>query len=141
MPGRLGDGRDRAWSPRPSRACRGFPRARARALLPAFPGRKISALARRPHEWATSYALEELRVSLDDGSAVDLMFKDLAWERLLEVAAQTKPHFLYEPRRSIEIHRRVLDPAGIGPRCYAAIADPHRGRYWLVLERVPGFRL
>jgi hypothetical protein len=110
-------------------------------LRPAFAGRTITALARWPHDHATSYALEELQVSLDDGCAVELMFKDLAWEHLLEVAARTKPHFLYEPRRSVDIHSRVLGPEGIGPRCYAAIADRDRGRYWLVLELVPGSRL
>ena len=111
------------------------------ALRPAFDGRRITALARRPYVLASSYAIEELRVSLDDGSAVELMFKDLAWEHLLDVAARIKPRFLYEPRRSIEVHRHVLAPKGIGPRCYAAIADPHRDRYWLVLERVRGSRL
>jgi hypothetical protein len=106
-------------------------------LRPAFAGQTITALTRRPHERASSHALEELRVSLDDGSAVELTFKNLAWEHLLDVAARTKPRFLYEPRRAVETHRRILAPEGIGPRCYAAIADPHRGRYWLLLEKVP----
>jgi aminoglycoside phosphotransferase (APT) family kinase protein len=110
-------------------------------LRPAFVGRRITALARWPHDHATSYALEELQVSLDDGSSVELMFKDLAWDQLLEVAARTKPQFLYEPCRSVEIHSRVLAPEGIGPRCYVATANRDSGRYWLILERVPGSRL
>jgi hypothetical protein len=110
-------------------------------LRPAFAAQTITALARRPHELASSYALEELRLSLDDGGTVELIFKDLAWEHLLDVAARTKPRFLYEPRRSVEMHRHVLSREGIGPRCYAAIGDHSRGRYWLILERVPGSKL
>ncbi len=110
------------------------------ALRPAFNG-TIASLRRRPIHYASSFALEELHLCLDDGTAATLVFKDLTWERLLDSARKHKPWFLYEPRRSVDTHRRVLAPEGIGPRCYAAIAEPERSRYWLFLEKVPGPRI
>ena len=55
-----------------------------------------------------------------------LILKDLSRERLLGDAAGAKPAFLHEPRRELEAYRRILAPAGIGPRCFAAVADRTR---------------
>jgi aminoglycoside/choline kinase family phosphotransferase len=50
-----------------------------------------------------------------------------------------RPHFLYQPRREIEIYRRILDYQKFGtPRCYGAVESPAQERYWLFLERVDG---
>jgi hypothetical protein len=110
-------------------------------LRDAFPGREIATIERWPFVRASSYSLEEINLSFEDGGMVDLVFKDLAWERLLDGAAQCKPWFLYSPRRDIETHRGILGPEGLGPHCYAAVSDLDRGRYWLLLERVRGPRL
>ena len=107
----------------------------------AFDGRTVTAITRHPYPYATSSPLEELRVHFDHGDAPTLIFKDLAWERLLDDARQSKPAFLYNPRRAVEIYPRILGPGGIGPRCYAAIADARPARYWLLLEKVPGVEL
>jgi Phosphotransferase enzyme family len=107
----------------------------------AFDGRTVTAITRHPYPYATSSPLEELRVRFDRGSAVKLIFKDLAFDHLLEDARRSKPGFLHEPRRAVETYRHILGPAGIGPRCYAAIADAWNARYWLLLEKVPGLEL
>lgn len=107
----------------------------------SFGDRAVSRVTRRPYRFATSSPLEELRVSLSDGTDVPLIFKDLAWERLLDGARRSKPPFLYEPRREIETHRSILAPARVGARCYAAVVDSDRSRYWLLLEKVPGREL
>lgn len=110
----------------------------------AFAGRRVRSLARRPHPYATSFALEELTVRFADGGGETLVFKDLAWDRLLPDASRAKPRFLYEPRRAVETYRRILAPAGIGVRCHAALADEAAGgpsRHWLLLEKVPGVPL
>jgi Phosphotransferase enzyme family len=107
----------------------------------AIDGRTVTAITRHPYPYATSSPLEELEVRFDRGSAVTLIFKDLAFDRLLDDARRSKPASLYEPGRVIETYRHILGPAGMGPRCYAAVSDPRRGRYWLLLEKVSGVEL
>jgi Ser/Thr protein kinase RdoA (MazF antagonist) len=102
---------------------------------------EVLALSRRPYRYATSAPLEELRVRLAGGGELALIFKDLSRDRLLGDAPATKPAFLHEPLRELETHRRILDPAGIGPRCVAAVAGSRPPRHWLLLEKVPGVEL
>jgi aminoglycoside phosphotransferase (APT) family kinase protein len=111
------------------------------ALRVAFVDRSITSLSRRPYPYATSFALEELRVGFDDGGDETVILKDLSWARLLEDARRSKPAFLYDPRREVETHLRLLAPLGVGPRCYGAVVDSAVPRYWLLLERVQGVEL
>jgi Ser/Thr protein kinase RdoA (MazF antagonist) len=104
-------------------------------------GPEILDLSRRPYRYATSAPLEEVRVRLGGGGEIALILKDLARERLLGDAPRTKPLFLYEPRREIETYRRVIAPAGIGPRCFGTLVDSDASRYWLLIEKVPGVEL
>ena len=104
--------------------------------------RSIAKLERRPSPYRTSFALEELDLLLDDGTRLQLMFKDLGSQGLLAVARQAKPAFLYDPLREIETYRAILAPNRIGAAtCYGAVIDPLLGRYWLFLEKVPGVEL
>jgi hypothetical protein len=100
-----------------------------------FADRVVTSLRRQPYRYATSAPLEEVRVGFADGHEAALIVKDLARERRLDDARRSKPEFLYDPRRDLETHRRILVPEGIGPRCYAAVHDPERSRYWLLLEK------
>jgi aminoglycoside phosphotransferase (APT) family kinase protein len=99
-------------------------------------------LARRASAYRTSYAIDELDVQLDDGTALALMFKDLSRRALTAGADRAKPAFLHDPLREIEVYRSLLAPARLGTAiCYGAVAEPERGRYWLFLERVAGKEL
>jgi aminoglycoside phosphotransferase (APT) family kinase protein len=110
------------------------------ALEPAV-GR-IGRLDRRASEYCSSYTLEELDVELAGGAILQLMFKDLGRESLLGGARAAKPDFLYDPRREIEVYRRLLASQRLGTAaCYAAVCDESAGRYWLFLERVDGLAL
>jgi Phosphotransferase enzyme family len=100
----------------------------------------VAGLSRRPYRYATSAPLEELRVETAGGAELDLILKDLSRERLLGDAGTTKPEFLHQPERELETYRGILSPAGIGPRCLAAVADPPE-RYLLLIEKVPGVEL
>jgi Ser/Thr protein kinase RdoA (MazF antagonist) len=102
---------------------------------------EVVSLTRRPYRYATSAPLEELHVEAADGAELDLILKDLSRERLLGEAAAAKPEFVHRPERELETYRRILAPAGIGPRCFGATADPDSGRYWLLIEKVPGVEL
>ncbi len=104
-------------------------------------GREVRRLSRRPYCYATSAPLEELHVSMGGGAEMALIFKDLSRDRLLGDARATKPEFLHEPCRELETYRRILAPAGIGPRCVAAVAGSDPPRHWLLIEKVPGVEL
>lgn len=101
----------------------------------------VTRLDRAAYPYATSYPLEEVQALLDDGRTLRLILKDLTWERLLGDALRTKPRFLYQPRRCIQTYRRVLSRSGVGARCYGTFADDLTGRYWLLIEKVPGVEL
>ena len=104
-------------------------------------GADVVGLIRRPYRYATSAPLEEIRVQTGDGEELAVILKDLSRERLLDDARNSKPVFLHEPLRELETYRRILSPAGIGPRCIATVAQEDPPRYWLLIEKVPGVEL
>ncbi|MCE9610785.1 MAG: aminoglycoside phosphotransferase family protein [Chthoniobacter sp.] len=98
----------------------------------------IERLDRRISEYCSSFIIEELDVTLDDGSTHKLILKDLSQAALMEGAGRVKPWFFYDPMREIETYRRVLVLHQLGTAiCYGAVTDPQRKRHWLFLERVP----
>lgn len=101
----------------------------------------VERLERAPYAYATSFPLEEIHAHLVGGRVLQLILKDLTWERLLGDAARSKPRFLYQPRRSVETYRRTLAASELGGGCYGAHADDASGRYWLLLEKFPGLEL
>jgi Ser/Thr protein kinase RdoA (MazF antagonist) len=97
---------------------------------------------RRPSEYRTSFPLEELDLTLEDGTELRLVFKQLAWAALDEEARLAKPEFLHDPRREAAVYASVLAPAALGaPRYYGSAIDPEAERYWLFIERVEGREL
>ena len=106
------------------------------------PGLPVVAIERCPSAYRSSYPLEELRVSLGGGAALELIFKDLSRESMSEAARRAKPEFLHNPLREIEAYRALLAGARLEtPHCYGAAVDGRIGRYWLFLEKVPGDEL
>jgi hypothetical protein len=95
----------------------------------------VAIIERDPYEYATSHRLERVHVTLSDGRVLDLILKDLAWDRLLPAAKCSKPRFLHEPRREIETYRRVLPLLEAGPKYWGG------GRDWLLVDKVPGSEL
>jgi hypothetical protein len=102
----------------------------------------ITRLDRRPIPYCTSHSIEELGLTLGDGTRLDLIFKDLGRAALLETARRIRPPFLYDPRREIETYLTIFDGTDSGTAAYYGCElDPGTGRYWLFLENVPGPRL
>jgi Phosphotransferase enzyme family len=116
-----------------------------RELIEALGGRldghEITGVRRRPYRYATSAPLEEVVVLAGEEEVGSLILKDLSRDRLLGNARAAKPEFLHEPRREVETYRGILAPAGVGPRCLAAVAEPSTSRYWLLLDKVSGVEL
>jgi hypothetical protein len=101
--------------------------------------RRIKKLRRRLSAYASSSTIENLDVELDGGPRLRLVLKDLCPTSLLATARQVRPKFLYEPRREIEVYRKILRRHPLGtPTCYGAVSRRGRGGYWLFLERVSG---
>jgi hypothetical protein len=103
-----------------------------------FPGRVVAGIERRPYAYATSARLEELDVSFGGDERTSLILKHLAWHHLLDDAQRTKPRFLHDPGRELAVYRKVLAPAGVGPRLVASGVGPDP---WLLLEKVEGVEL
>jgi aminoglycoside phosphotransferase len=102
-------------------------------------GAGVRKLDRRPYPYRTSFPIEELGVVLEDGSAVELLFKDLDRRSLDDAGRAAKPEVLHDPRREIEAYR-LLDGEALGtPHFYGAVADGDR--FWLFVEKVDGVEL
>lgn len=99
---------------------------------------RCTRLERRPLSYATSFPIDHTTVAFDDGSTAELAVKDLRWSSLLGDAATTKPEHLHSPARSIGVHRRVLAPAELGARWWAAGSGAPPDGEWLAIELVDG---
>jgi Ser/Thr protein kinase RdoA (MazF antagonist) len=102
---------------------------------------RSTKVVRRPSSYRTSFPLEELDLTLEDGRELRLIFKNLAWEALDEGARLAKPGVLHDPLREPAVYSTVLAPRGLGPRYYGSAIDPAAERYWLFVERVEGREL
>jgi Ser/Thr protein kinase RdoA (MazF antagonist) len=104
--------------------------------------RGIVELAQRPNLYRSSFAIHDVSVTFDDGSDLNVVLKDLSWLTIKRRHRGTKPPFLRDPKREIEMYTSVLNPTGLGTAaCYGSVAQPARDRFWLFLERVDGLRL
>ena len=101
----------------------------------------ITRIDRRPSLYASSFALEELDVELDDGSRLELMLKNLSRRAMNEDALRVKPDFLFDSQREIAVYRHIVEPQGLGAALYAAHVDPQSDGCWLVIERIDGREL
>src|SRR5579884_2912737 len=104
--------------------------------------RPIDRLERRPSEYGSSYALEDLDLLFADGTRLQLVFKDLSRQSMLEEGKRAKPVFLYDPLREIQVYRDLLRADTHGtPTCYGRVVEPAHDRFWLFLERIEGVEL
>ncbi|HEY2147164.1 MAG TPA: phosphotransferase, partial [Pirellulales bacterium] len=105
-------------------------------------GARVVNLVRRPSEYRSSYELDEIDAQIDDGSALELVWKQTGRSCLSADAINAKPEFLYDPLREIDAHRQFLASNELGtPACYGAIVDSNRDLYGVLLERVSGLNL
>ena len=109
-------------------------------VLPAGVG--IVSIERRPSEYRTSFSLEEVDLTLDNGEQLQLVAKNVGRSALTEAARSAKPEFLGNPRREIAVYRELLNPLSLGaPQFFGASIDEDSDRYWLFIERIAGVGL
>jgi aminoglycoside phosphotransferase len=105
-------------------------------------GRQAIRIERQPSPYRSSFNLEDITVFLDNGESVNIIFKDLSWNTILEGGKRLKPEFIYNPQREIDVYLKVLTKGSFGTaKLYGYDIDPENGRYWLILEKVPGREL
>ena len=91
----------------------------------------VLELTRQPLSCSSSFAIERLDVVFRDGGSLQLIFKNLGRNAMLECASRVKPDSLYDPRREINVYRWVHSLVDLGtPKFYGASGD------WLFLEYV-----
>lgn len=105
--------------------------------------RSVVALSRRPSAYYTSAPMEDLGLTLDDGTALSLVLKHTDPREMTEVARRAKPTFLLDPGREAEVYRLILQPGRVGaPEWYGAVRDAGGGACRaVVLEKVRGVPL
>ena len=102
----------------------------------------VELVARRPHPYRSSFAIEELDVRRGDAELLSLVLKDLGRSGLSSAGRLAKPSFLHDPQREIDVYMSTLSAHDLGTAtCYGSIVEPERDRYWLFLERVKGLPL
>ena len=94
---------------------------------------------RRLCDYHSSFALEEVTAHFEDGTVLPLIFKNLSPDCLIDQARQIRPETSYDPAREVLLYRDLLAHVNLGTaKCYAAVADAEKRRYWLLLEKVAG---
>ena len=93
---------------------------------------------RRPWEYSTSAPLELVTARLRNSPPRQFVLKHLSPRTMTDHARLIKPAFVVVPHREIEVYRRLLGPAGVGPKLVASMASRETGTYWLLTEKVSG---
>jgi thiamine kinase-like enzyme len=88
---------------------------------------RVAEMLRRPVE-LSSHPVERLRVRLDDGARLKVVFKRLTDD--------VRPENRGYPREVL-VYRHLLASGRFGaPKVYASVFDKDRGQFWLFLEDV-----
>ncbi|HMB93642.1 MAG TPA: aminoglycoside phosphotransferase family protein [Rhodothermales bacterium] len=104
--------------------------------------RFVKELERRASAYSSSYAIEELDVTLDDGSRLEMIFKNLSPSAMTPNAKWVKPAFVCDARREIDVYHTLLSSVSLDVATYyGASFSRKQKRYWLFLERVAGIPL
>lgn len=111
-------------------------------LLASGERRTVVRLRRRSSRYSSTWPIDNLWVTLDDGSTLDLVLKDLSPRGMLDEALGARPDLMPDPRRELEVYESVL-PAGAveSARFYGSVVDIEHNVHWIFLERVRGLQL
>lgn len=106
------------------------------------PGARLHQVRSRPFARASSWWMEELRILLDRGPPLHVIFKDFGHEAPGSQARRTKPARVLDPAREPWAYRSILEPLDMGtPSCFAVASGFRTGPHWLFLEPVKGLPL
>ena len=120
-------------------------------LAVRLPGARISAISRTTAPYRSSWWLEDLSVSLDDGRILEMVFKDLDRATPGSFAHLAKPAHVLDASREPWVYASVFEPLrkphaigsrdrpGEGPPVFWGASSGRGGDVrWLFLERIHG---
>ncbi len=112
--------------------------ADGKAQLEAILSADVADLDRRPLVAHSSHRLEELDVTLADGTVLALVLKHLGRDGMLPEALTTRPPFLADSWREAVVYAELLSGDRHGTaRCYGVLNELGNGQS-LILERITG---
>lgn len=92
---------------------------------------------REPFIESTSFPTERIRALLDDGEWVNIFFKDLNPQNLLDEAQKLRDIGFERSRREFLMYQQILQPLQLGtPTLYGYLWEPSEDIYWIFLEDV-----
>ncbi len=104
--------------------------------------KNIVGLDRKDYDFRSSYHLQQLTVSFDDGSQLPMLLKDLSAKNVPPEIARARPDFLYCAEREIGVYSEFLSNVMLDTaQLYATAVDYDLGRFWLFIEKVAGREL
>lgn len=105
--------------------------------------RRVRAIEHRASSAPSTFALEEVDVVVDDGELLRLILKVGGAAGAVAKARLSKPLFLHDPLREIEVYRHLLAsrPQLDTAELHGTIVEPEHDRYWILLERAAGTEL
>ena len=102
----------------------------------------IIQLDREVSKYSSSFVIEKLTVRLGSGVRLALIFKNLGNPTLQDQHQMTRPGFMSNPAREIDVSRRILATDSIGTaRCLGSVCNLPKQRFWLFLEKIDGLEL
>ena len=95
----------------------------------------VRQLNREPFIESTSFPTERIRALLDDGEWVNIFFKDLNPQNLLDEAQKLRDIGLERSRREFLMYQQILRKLQLGtPKLYGYLWEPSEDIYWIFLE-------
>jgi hypothetical protein len=111
------------------------------ALAAHIGGRRITRIERVPSAGRSSFFVDDVDVSLDDGTTLELVAKAADRNSMSPEGRAAKPFFLWNAERERACYETVLSPAGIETARYVGSCASIAGARYLLLERVHGVPL
>ena len=104
-------------------------------------GRSIRTIARRPSASRSSFFVDEIDVTLDDGTPVGLIAKATHCDAMSPEARGAKPPFLWDQARERVTYESILQGLELNTPSYLGSYVDGSGVQYLLLERVDGVPL
>jgi len=114
-----------------------------RLLLPGHdPGGGITHLDRRRSEYSSSFTIEILEITFQNGNILPVVFKNFSKNSMISESRDIKNQFFYHPEREVAVYRNILSKGDLNTaRFYGSVVDKSADRYWLFIEKVPGLEM
>lgn len=112
-------------------------------LLPEYDsGGRITGLERHRSEYSSSFSIELLEVTFQNGKVLPIVFKNLSKNSMLREARAVKNQVLYDPEREISVYRSILSDCDLNTaKFYGSAVNRGTDQYWLFIEKVPGLEI